>query len=281
MRKRRSIVWSIPKEKLLELVETSNSIKELVGKIGLNNKSGSNDATVKKCLESHGIDWKPLALKGIKNKGQDFNNLKVPASELFSSNSKHGRSVVRKRVIQENLIPYKCAICGQEPEWNGKPMPLILDHINGVRDDHRLENLRFVCGNCNLQLDTTNGKNNSKRRKELREQLRKYREANGRTAEGKGICPIGGGEMTYNAKMCKECRLKNPLYHGGIKGDKGTKESPCPPKEQLTQDILTMSNVQIGKKYGVSDNAIRRWLKKYNLPVSYKEIKNYRQKYNL
>ena len=56
MRKRRSIVWSIPKEKLLELVETSNSIKELVGKIGLNNKSGSNDATVKKCLESHGID---------------------------------------------------------------------------------------------------------------------------------------------------------------------------------------------------------------------------------
>ena len=124
MRKRRSIVWSIPKEKLLELVETSNSIKELVGKVGLNNKSGSNDMTVKECLEYHGIDWKPLALKGIKNKGQDFNNLKVPASELFSSNSKHGRSVVRKRVIQENLIPYKCAICGQEPEWNGKPMPV-------------------------------------------------------------------------------------------------------------------------------------------------------------
>lgn len=264
--RRTSIVWSIPKEKLLELVETSNSIKELVGKIGLNNKSGSNDMTVKKCLEFHGIDWKPLALKGIKNKGQDYTNLKVPASELFSSNSKHGRTVVRKRVIQENLIPYKCAICGQEPEWNGKPMPLILDHINGVRDDHRLDNLRFVCGNCNLQLDTTNGKNNTKRRKELREQLSEYMKANGRTGDGKGICPVCGGEMTYGAKMCNKCLTK-----------KKRDMSPCPPKEQLAKDILTMSKVQISKKYGVSDKAVAKWLTKYNLPVTYKEIKEYRR----
>ena len=124
--------------------------------------------------------------------------------------------------------------------------------------------------------DGKNGKNNSKRRKELREQLKKYREANGRTAEGKGICPICGGEMTYNSKMCKECRLKNPLYHGGIKGDKGTKESPCPPKEELTKDILTLSLVKIGKKYGVSDNAVRKWCKKYDLPFRYNDIKNFK-----
>ena len=266
---KRSIVWSIPKEKLLELVETSNSIKELVGKIGLNNKSGSNDITVKKCLEHHGIDWKPLALKGRVSTNRGVNR-KVSNEELFIQNSKHGRTVVRKRVIQENLIPYKCAICGQEPEWNGKPMPLILDHINGIRDDHRLNNLRFVCGNCNLQLDTTNGKNNSKRRKELREQLSEYMKANGRTNNGKGICPICGGEMTYGAKMCKKCLTK-----------KKRDVSPCPSKEQLAQDILTMSNVKIGKKYGVSDNAVRKWLRRYNLPVTYKEIKEYRQKYNL
>ena len=36
---------------------------------------------------------------------------------------------------------------------------MILDHINGDNKDDRLENLRWVCPNCNYQLDTTNGKN--------------------------------------------------------------------------------------------------------------------------
>ena len=277
MRKRTSIVWSIPKEKLLELVETSNSIKELVGKIGLNNKSGSNDVTVKQCLEHNGIDWKPLALKGKLNINRKGTNRTVSNEELFINNSKHGRNVVRGRILRDNLIPYKCAICGQEPEWNGKPMPLILDHINGVRDDHRLDNLRFVCGNCNLQLDTTAGKNNSKRRKELAEQVSAYLKERGRISRDKDICPICGGEMSRGAQMCKKCRDNNPLYHGGNKGATGVKESPRPPKEQLAKDILTMSKVQISKKYGVSDKAVAKWLTKYNLPVSYHDIQSYKR----
>jgi len=58
-----------------------------------------------------------------------------------------------------NYTKYECSICGQEPFWNGKELTLILDHINGVHTDDRLENLRWVCPNCNYQLDTTNGKN--------------------------------------------------------------------------------------------------------------------------
>ena len=40
-----------------------------------------------------------------------------------------------------------------------KKITLILDHINGFNRDHRLKNLRWVCPNCNSQLETTNGKN--------------------------------------------------------------------------------------------------------------------------
>ena len=54
---------------------------------------------------------------------------------------------------------YKCSICGQEPFWNGKPLTLTLDHINGKNHDNELSNLRWVCPNCDRQLDTFGYKN--------------------------------------------------------------------------------------------------------------------------
>lgn len=54
---------------------------------------------------------------------------------------------------------YKCEICGMDGIWNGKPLVLVLDHINGNPNDNRYENLRFVCPNCNSQLPTFTGRN--------------------------------------------------------------------------------------------------------------------------
>ena len=47
-------------------------------------------------------------------------------------------------------------------EWNGQPTPTELDHINGVRTDNRLENLRILCPNCHAQTKTYRGKNINK-----------------------------------------------------------------------------------------------------------------------
>jgi 5-methylcytosine-specific restriction endonuclease McrA len=60
--------------------------------------------------------------------------------------------------VKENRLEYKCANCGIK-EWNNLPLSLQLDHINGVNNDHRLENLRFLCPNCHSQTDTYSGKN--------------------------------------------------------------------------------------------------------------------------
>lgn len=79
--------------------------------------------------------------------------------QLFVSNGTNARQYVKRRILRENLISYRCAICNIGPEWNDKPMPLILDHINGKSRDHRLENLRFVCSNCDCQLPTYKSKN--------------------------------------------------------------------------------------------------------------------------
>ena len=62
------------------------------------------------------------------------------------------------RLVKEKRLEYKCALCGIS-EWQGQPLSLQLDHINGKHNDHRIENLRFLCPNCHSQTETYAGKN--------------------------------------------------------------------------------------------------------------------------
>lgn len=84
---------------------------------------------------------------------------KYSLDKVLVENSTYARHLVKKRVLAERLIEYRCACCGIGPEWMGNPMPLILDHINGVSNDNRIENLRIVCSNCDSQLDTYKSRN--------------------------------------------------------------------------------------------------------------------------
>ena len=80
-------------------------------------------------------------------------------SEVFVENSSHPRHRVKERIIKQKLLEYKCVCCGNEGVHNNKPLVLQLDHINGINNDHRLENLRFLCPNCHTQQDTYASKN--------------------------------------------------------------------------------------------------------------------------
>ena len=54
--------------------------------------------------------------------------------------------------------PHQCSIC-KGTEWQGHPMPLEVDHIDGNSSNNQLTNLRLVCGNCGMQLPTYKGRN--------------------------------------------------------------------------------------------------------------------------
>ena len=103
--------------------------------------------------------------------------IKIPLKDILVPNSHYSRSSLKKRLYDEGIKCKKCELCGQGEEWNGKHMSLILDHINGIWNDNRLENLRIVCPNCNATLPTHCGKNSSIKVKEkLNKQINQFNE---------------------------------------------------------------------------------------------------------
>jgi hypothetical protein len=82
-----------------------------------------------------------------------------PGRPLRPACSPFWRGHLKKRLYEEGLKERRCGLCGQDEVWHGRRLSLILDHINGVKDDHRLENLRIVCPNCAASLETHCGRN--------------------------------------------------------------------------------------------------------------------------
>ena len=74
--------------------------------------------------------------------------------DIFVEHSHISRSSLRRACIRFGLYTGKCEHCGNVGMWNGKSLILEVDHINGISDDNRIENLRWLCPNCHSQTDT-------------------------------------------------------------------------------------------------------------------------------
>lgn len=76
-------------------------------------------------------------------------------NEILVENSTYlNTQHLKERLLKEDLLEYKCAICGNVGVWNNQPLSLQLDHINGNHTDNRIENLRLLCPNCHTQTET-------------------------------------------------------------------------------------------------------------------------------
>ena len=79
--------------------------------------------------------------------------------EILTVNSSYARHALKRRLTAELILDYKCGICGNTGIWNNVKLSLQLDHVNGIYNDNRIENLRFLCPNCHSQTDSYAGKN--------------------------------------------------------------------------------------------------------------------------
>ncbi len=82
---------------------------------------------------------------------------------LCSDRPQTGRGHLKRLLIDSGTLKYECSECGIF-DWRGIRLSLVLDHINGMPTDNRLENLRLLCPNCNSLTDTFCGKNTKRQR---------------------------------------------------------------------------------------------------------------------
>jgi len=189
---------------------------------------------------------------------------KIPMEQILVEDSNYSSNDLRKRLLKEGYKEYKCEKCGRS-EWEGEQIPLELHHINGNHYDNRLENLQILCPNCHTQTTTFGNKNRYAEDKVYneRELINNLEDS----AESKKVpkikkkpphyCEYCGKELTgaqYRYKYCsQECAhktvSKRPLYEELIE----------------TLNKYNWVLVKVGQYYNVSDNAVRKWMKLYNI----------------
>ncbi|MFE4055947.1 HNH endonuclease [Streptomyces sp. NPDC059096] len=140
-------------ETLRELVACSKSVAEVVRRLGIS-PVGGNQAHIGRRIASSGIDTSHFlrAPRGHKKS--------APGNRMALGSPSDGRVPVERlrRELFRSGAAKSCAMCGNSGEWNGKPLRLEVDHINGYWWDNRLENLRLLCPNCHAVTDTYRGR---------------------------------------------------------------------------------------------------------------------------
>lgn len=158
VRQKRSIIWQIDIDVLNNTVKESKSFREILSKLNIN-YSGGNCNTIIRRLNKENISFDHIPRGRDSNKKRKFKRKSISLDKILVQNSSYRRGSLKARLIHEGLLKNKCYICNLLPVWNNKELILIIDHINGIKNDNRLENLRLLCPNCNSQTDTFSGRN--------------------------------------------------------------------------------------------------------------------------
>jgi hypothetical protein len=198
--------------------------------------AGGNHATLKKYAAAWGISVDHFDWGGVRPPFRAA----IPLADVLIVGSTYDRRNLKRRLLHEGLKQRRCEECGQGEMWRGARIALVLDHVNGVWNDNRLENLRILCPNCNATLDTHCGRKN--RRKLVDRE-----------------CAYCGEAFLPKSRRQRFCSRPCGVRHNAP----ALRLVERPPYEQLIAELAASSYLAVGRKYGVSDNAIRKWVRAY------------------
>ena len=142
-------------EEFQAICENSESVREVVQKLGYAPNGGGTAARVKRDIENNNIDISHFTGQAhTKNIGK----YKTPIEDYLTNKVKITSHKLRLRLLKEGIFEYKCACCGNS-EWLGQPIPLELHHKDGNKDNNNLDNLELRCPNCHYFTETYKTKN--------------------------------------------------------------------------------------------------------------------------
>ncbi|CAL9430428.1 HNH endonuclease signature motif containing protein [Streptomyces sp. enrichment culture] len=140
-------------EALRRAVAGSSSVGEVLRCLGLS-PVGGNHAHISRRIAALGIDTSHFS--AVRRPGQRASRGPVLALRSPDGGRVPGRRL--RRALLATGVPERCAMCGTGPEWNGRPLRLEVDHVNGDWWDNRPDNLRLLCPNCHAVTDTYRGR---------------------------------------------------------------------------------------------------------------------------
>lgn len=231
--------WSNPEfiAILQQMTPSCQSAGEVFEQLGLR-PSGSNYTHLKRLAQNGTISTQHFV--GRKSGG---NIPKTTIAELLASPTS-ARGNLKRRLLAVGLLKERCSACGLGTSWNGHPLSLQLDHIDGNGANNQLENLRLLCPNCHSQTPTFCGK---------------------RLKKARPTCACGA-TISRGATVCVKCSsarrwTTQPEAPANIRPTKIS----WPPASELQEMLWSSPTSTIAKSLGVSDKAIEKRAKKLGL----------------
>lgn len=214
--------YKLSEEELLLIVKTSYSLREVLIKSGLAPKGG-NYKIMKNRLRLINADCSHFDKRNWRY-GKKFPLEKTKPELIFRNNSRATSYRVKQLLFEYKHKEKTCEVCGLR-EWLDRPIPLEVHHLDGNSHNNELQNLQILCPNCHSLTDNYRGK-------KLKKQIE----------------PTGTDINTDKRKLRKvrinERKVKNR-----------------PSVDVLLSEVKQVGYCATGRKYNVSDNCIRKWIK--------------------
>lgn len=266
---------TVTKDKLIEILKECYTKADLCRVLDLK-PTGGNYRKIDQLIKTYNLTWDNYLGRSYK-KGKHVQGTKhMSLEEICVKDSTYtNTTTLKNRLIKAGLKSNCCEICGFSDK-------IELHHINGNPRDHRLENLQILCPNCHSKTDNFRAHNfhlPSRTHNSLsnmfisneeyieREEIKKIKRRVIKEPKEERFCKYCGKPLKGKKYKYTYCSVE--CYRDSNKGAR-------PSFLDLINDFKELKSfTQVGLKYNISDNAVRKWCKLYGIPIHKSELKEF------